>query len=55
MVYQLPNTVHQIVLNSPIIVGGKISVNISSMGYTSFLVKVELRWVQDSKSSPKSS
>jgi hypothetical protein len=41
-----------ITLNSPISVGGKISMKLTSMGNTNFLVKVELMWVQNPGSSP---
>ena len=35
--------------------GWKISVGIIIVGHTKFLVKVELTWVQDPRSSPESS
>ena len=41
--------------NSPISVSENISMKIINMGHTNFLVKVEITWVQDPKSSLTSS
>ena len=41
-----------ITLNSPISVGGKISMKLTSMGNTNFLVNMELMWVENPGSSP---
>ena len=42
-------------LHTPISVGGEFSVEKVSVGHINFLVEVELLWVQDPTSSPKSS
>ena len=42
-------------LNSPISVGGKLARKKSAWGHIDFLVKVDLMWVQDPRSSPKPS
>ena len=42
-------------LNSPISLGGKLARKKSAWGHIDFLVKVDLMWVQDPGSFPKSS